>query len=147
MKAAGELPSASFFSLLRVAPWHDTQFLLWKESDPLLALPPNTHQRRKKCSYLILISVSVASPWQKWGSRTQPPRLLSFTKSPGWHTPASSQAVLLPLCTPRCSLWPWKTLSNQPWLFHISSPAHCPCLYLYGCVWCFLEDSKSYRSS
>lgn len=32
MKAAGVLPSASFFSLLRVAPWQG-QFLLQKESD------------------------------------------------------------------------------------------------------------------
>lgn len=26
-------------------------------------------------------------------------------------------------------------------------PAHCPCLYLQACVWCFFEDWKSYRSS
>lgn len=103
------------------------------------------HSAEKKIhSHLILILASVGSPWQKQGSRTQCPKLLSFTKSPRWHMLASSQSSH---CSPLCSPWPWKTLSNWPWQLHIISPAHCPCLYLQVCVWCFFEDWKSYRSS
>lgn len=111
-----------------------------------LALPPNSQQRRKKCPYLILIPVSVASPWQKWGSRTQPPSCCPSQSHPG-DTHQHPARLCCCHSTPLCSPWQWKAPSNWPCLFHISSPAHCPCLHLQGCVRCFLEDWKSYRNS
>lgn len=83
-------------------------------------------------------------PTAKTREQNTAPELLSVTESPRWHTPTSSQPVLLPLHSTLLSMTQ-KTLSNWPWLFQIS--LHCPCLYLQGCVWCFLEGWKSYRSS
>lgn len=99
---------------------------------------------KKKCSYLILILVSAASPRQKQGSRTQPPSCCLSQSHPG-DTHQHPVRLCCCHCTPLCSPWPKKLF--QICLDFFTSALHCPCLYLQGCVWCFLEDWKSYRSS
>lgn len=136
LKEAGEPPSASFFPLLRhhharnLSAWLST---FCNERDQSLDLPPNVRQRKKK----VVISNPDLSlscfPMAKMGEQntdTPPPlKLLYFTKGTEvTYTPAPSQAVLVPPCTPRCSPWDWVTLSNWPQLSYISSRSPLPIL-------------------
>lgn len=107
------------------------------------------HSQRKKKVVISNPDLSLScDPMAKMGEQNTEPQVAVLHKGTEvTHTPAPSQAVLVPPCTRRCSPWPWITLANWPQLSHISSPARCPYLYLQGCVWCFPEVWKSYRSS
>lgn len=111
-----------------------------EEINPYLCLQTFT-RGRKKWSYQIWPQSQLLPHGKNGGTEHRPPNCCPSQHH--WGDTHPSQAVLVPPCTPRCSPWAWITLSNWPQLSHISSPAHCPYLYLQGCVW----YSPSYRSS